>query len=107
MENAIVRLFGDSGVSIREFADRAGLKYSTAHDIVTGKAKMENIGAGAFVRIAGVLNTTADALMSGVDDSDDMEAELLALFRSMDENGRERLIEQAYFLASRHQDGAR
>ena len=30
------------------------------------------------------------------------EAELLALFRSMDESGRERLIEQAAFLAKRH-----
>ena len=95
MDNTIVKLFCDSGMSIREFATRADLKYSTAHDIVTGKANPENIGAGAFVRIAKVLGTTADALAFGVigdDEKSPEESELLDLFRSMNAHGREQLM---------------
>ena len=97
MENLIIKLFNESGMSIKEFATRADLKYSTAHDIVSGKANIENIGAGAFVRIAHVLNTTADALIGGqspVDDDVELpdESELIALFRSMNARGREQLM---------------
>lgn len=108
MRNLIVELFNDSGMSIREFANRAELKYSTAHDIVTGKANIENIGAGAFVRIAKVLGTSADALITGcvnyavVELSTPQEQQLLDYWNSMDAQGRERLLEQAAFLAERH-----
>ena len=105
MKNVIVDLFDRSGMSIREFATAADLKYSTAHDIVTGKANIENIGAGAFVRIARVFGTTADALISGMERRQmptDAEQHLLALFRSMDVNGRAALMEQAEFLSARH-----
>ena len=94
MCNPIVGLFEESGMSVREFATRADLKYSTAHDIVTGKANPENIGAGAFVRIAKTLGTTADALYSGIEETpaDEGETELVDLYYSMDAHGREQLL---------------
>lgn len=110
MENTIIKLFKESGMSVREFATKADLKYSTAHDIVTGKANIENVGAGAFVRIAHVLGTTADALLGAEVDRKEKpsalltasEKMLLSLYRSMDPVGRASLIEQAEFLSARH-----
>ena len=95
MENLITKLFDESGMSIREFATRADLKYSTAHDIVTGKANPENIGASAFIRIAKVFGTTADALISGVIETpyeNPDERELLQIFQQLNPYGREQLM---------------
>jgi len=104
MGNPIMRLFEESGMSVQEFASAADLKYSTAYDIVHGKANMENIGAGAFVRIARVFNTTADALLSSADvDSDGLwpdERELLSLYRKMEQSEQSLLIEVAQRFSS-------
>ena len=103
MNNAIVDRFLKSGLSVREFADKADLKYSTAHDIVKGKANIEKIGAGAFVRISHVLGTTADDLLNecmGVSSlgkvqvSED-EHELLTLYRSMSEDEKSLILDTA------------
>ena len=100
MSNIVVEMFDASGMTIAEFARRADLKYSTAHDIVTGKANIENVGIGAFVRIARVFNTTADALMDDickeeVDEAEtltDDERELLHAMRSMSTEGQRQLM---------------
>ena len=96
MRNAIVKLFEESGMSIKEFASKADLKYSTAHDIVTGKANIENIGAGAFVRIARVFNTTADALLGSAELSlTPDEEELINVYRQMEPWERELVLDHA------------
>jgi transcriptional regulator with XRE-family HTH domain len=99
MRNAIVELFEESGMSVREFATAADLKYSTAHDIVTGKANWENIGAGAFIRIAHVFNTTADALFDGMENDlaslTASERELVSLYRNMQPEQKTLLMDNA------------
>lgn len=99
MNNPVVELFNESGMTIREFSEKAGLKYGTARDIVKGVANIENVGAGAFVRIAKTLGTTADALMGATKDSvlplSPAELELLSLFRRMGARERELLIDNA------------
>ena len=105
MSNPVVQLFNDSGMSIREFATKADLKYSTAHDIVTGKANIENIGAGAFVRIARVFNTTADALISASDLTDSSasltpdERTLVDAFRNVKPWAKDMILAQAKALS--------
>ena len=66
MATVISELFDESGMSVQAFADKAGLKYGTAYDIAKGVSKVENIGAGAFVRIAHVFGKTADELLSDI-----------------------------------------
>ena len=66
MGTVISELFEESGMSVQAFADKAGLKYGTAYDIAKGVSKVENIGAGAFVRIAHVFGKTADELLSDI-----------------------------------------
>ena len=98
MDNLIVAMFNDSGMSIQEFANRAELKYSTAHDIVKGKTNVDNIGAGAFVRIAHALGTTADALAgcsvtySVVSFDSDEKAELNGIYDSLSPEGKKQLM---------------
>lgn len=94
MDNVIVKMFKESGMSIREFADAAGLKYSTAHDIVSGKSNIENIGVGAFIRIAHAFGTTADALANGVGDASITpdEQRLLDAFRKMEPDRRQLVL---------------
>lgn len=98
MGTVISELFEESGMTVQDFANRAGLKYGTAYDIAKGVSKVENIGAGAFVRIAHVFGLTADDLIGSSQDLvqdagsdsilDDEERELINLFRSADEEGR-------------------
>ena len=105
MDNLIVKMFDESGMSIQEFANRAGLKYTTAHDIVTGKANPENIGTRTFKKIANVFNTTMDALSANMVDESQPPAQppaltpdeerLLELFRSMDKSDRAVLFQTA------------
>lgn len=106
MGNVIVELFNKSDMSIREFADAAGLKYSTAHDIVCGKANIENIGAGAFVRIAHVFGTTADALLSGLERQSAQlspdEQKLVDAYRSCSAQGKTEMLDMAAYIQSRH-----
>ena len=102
MDNAITKLFKESGMSIRDFATKAELKYSTAHDIVTGKANIENIGAGAFVRIARTLGTTADALLDSCSQSQnicDDEWELVSFYRRMMDEDKKSFMNMARTLA--------
>ena len=105
MSNLIVEKFEESGMSVSEFARRADLKYSTAHDIATGKANPENIGAGAFIRIAQVFGTTSDALSSAmfdfVEEKEDKDTsaddeELLSIFHRMDDGQQTALLAVAY-----------
>lgn len=95
MENKITELFTSSGMSIREFSDKTNIKYNTARDIVNGTTRIENIGAGAFVRIAHVFSMTADELLGLVDaksgEATD-EQEMIELYRSMSESQRSALL---------------
>ena len=92
MENEITRLFTTSGMSIREFSNKTGIKYNTARDIVNGVTKVENIGAGSFVKIAHVFDMSADELLSRatsttysiVDLDEANEQYLLELYRALD-----------------------
>ena len=104
-ENAITILFRASGMSIADFAAKSGLKYATAHDIISGKTNMENIGAGAFVRIAHALGTTADELLgSDVDETisaiKNDEAALLRYYRVSNSNGKAAILTTAEAIAN-------
>ena len=97
MGTVISELFDESGMSVQAFADAAGLKYGTAYDIARGVSKVENIGAGAFIRIAHVFGKTADELLSDipVDDADSYskdERELVDLFRKCDDYQRKSIL---------------
>ena len=103
--NAITALFKASGMSITDFAAKSGLKYATAHDIVSGKTKMENIGAGAFVRIAHALGTTADELLRGDVEATksalkDDEAALLRYYRVSSSKGKAAILTAAEAIAN-------
>jgi len=99
MENKITELFTNSGMSIREFSDKTNIKYNTARDIVNGTTRIENIGAGAFVRIAHVFNMTADELLGIVDvkgnEATD-EQKIIDLYRSMTDSQRSALLAIAH-----------
>lgn len=93
MGTVISELFDESGMSVQAFADKAGLKYGTAYDIAKGVSKVENIGAGAFVRIAHVFGKTADELLSDIPaepffDLSPDEKKLLDAYRKCSEGNR-------------------
>ena len=95
MSNVIIDLFNASGMSVAEFARRADLKYSTAHDIVSGKSEIGNIGVGAFIRIARVFNTTADALAEDIETQPKQREtvdELVRIFESITPEGQLQLL---------------
>ena len=99
MGTVISELFEESGMSVQAFADKAQLKYGTAYDIAKGISKVENIGAGAFVRIAHVFGMTADELIDGVPDPEqsltDDEQELLEVYRQVEPWERELILSHA------------
>ena len=100
MGTVISELFDESGMSVQAFADKAGLKYGTAYDIARGISKVENIGAGAFVRIAHVFGKTADELFSDmpIDNSICLtpdEQELVGLYRGIPDFGRRAVMNLA------------
>ena len=101
MGTVISELFEESGMSVQAFADKTGLKYGTAYDIAKGVSKVENIGAGAFVRIAHAFGMTADELIGdrlddGVDsDLTEDETELVSMFRDMTGEKRDVLLKVA------------
>ena len=94
MGTVISELFDESGMSVQAFADKAGLKYGTAYDIAKGVSKVENIGAGAFVRIAHVFGKTADELLSDMPNHDIQqnlsagEQALLEMYRKCNDVGK-------------------
>lgn len=102
MSTVISELFEESGMTVQAFADKTGLKYGTAYDIAKGVSKVENIGAGAFVRIAHVFGMTADDLLGDTlehakdVDSElvltDDERELIETMRSTDEQGKQAIM---------------
>ena len=101
MGTVISELFDESGMSVQAFADKAGLKYGTAYDIAKGISKVENIGAGAFVRIAHVFGKTADELLSDIPqpepslDISPEEQELVDLYRGTADFGRRAVMNLA------------
>lgn len=101
MGTVISELFEESGMSVQAFADKAGLKYGTAYDIAKGVSKVENIGAGAFVRIAHVFGKTADELLSDIPNRNEEstlssdESLLVKYYREMDSFSKEFLLKKA------------
>jgi len=101
MSTVISELFDESGMSVQAFADKAGLKYGTAYDIAKGVSKVENIGAGAFVRIARVFGKTADELLSDIppeclhENLSSDEQELLDAYRGTTDFGRHMIMKTA------------
>lgn len=84
MYNPFPRLFDESGMSVREFSESAGLKYGTAYDIVKGRTNIDTVSVDVFIKAAHAFCLTADELLEMAEEQslDPAEAELLRLYRS-------------------------
>ena len=97
--------------SVPKMAEAVGIAPTTIYHALdrgienTRTETLRRILDSLFDDYAFFLASTSKSKDSQLENTD--EVELLILFRSMDADGRERLMEQAHFLASRHQGGAR
>ena len=98
MGTVISELFDESGMTVKEFSQKTGLKYGTAYDIARGVSKIENIGAGAFVRIAHVFGKTADELFDDIPfeepplELSQEEHDLVMAYRAMNEKYKDLIL---------------
>ena len=97
----LVKLMKEKNVSQARICKATGIASSAMSHYVRGETEPSFTKVVAIARALGVA-TDALAGKQPKMSVDTVEAELLALYRSMDSDGRERLMEQAQFLASRH-----
>ena len=97
------------GTNLKQIAEKCNVPPSTLYAISRGDTNFDNIGISLFMKIADALGMQPEELYgrepeqvtkNGYENSE--EYELLRIFRQMNAQGRERLLEQAAFLAERH-----
>lgn len=97
----LVKLMKEKNVSQAQICKATGIASSAMSHYVRGETEPSFTKVVAIARALGVpTDALAGKEQKTITTAD--EAELLALYRSMDSDGRERLMEQAQFLASRH-----
>ena len=99
----IRKLRESAGMSQEQLAAAIGKTRSAVSQYESGKIVPR---MGVVEDIAHIFRVSKSAILEETSKDNEalssIESELLALFRSMDTSGRERLMEQAEFLAARH-----
>lgn len=90
------------GIIAKDLADRSGVNKSSISQYVNGSHAPSNISAGKMAEVLGV----DPAWLMGFDFTpasehlSDMEARLLAYYRTLNQSGREKLIDNAADIAA-------
>lgn len=95
-ETMLSGLLKERNMTIRQFADAAGVPYATLYDVVIGKRELGNMSARHVAAIARALNTSIDGLLQNKPpELSAAESELIAAFRSLSPIGRRVLLNVA------------
>ena len=91
--------------NLSAFSRQSGVPYGTLYDIVNGNANIDKVGIGHFMKIARCLGMTADELYYGVAPEpptypDHRQVVLNDCFDTLNDKGRERLVDEAEMLAN-------
>lgn len=100
IQNAIIQAMNARHMSQAELARRSGVSKSSLSRYIGG----DDIPASKLASIANALSVSIDELL-GIKSTaylDAKEYNLLTLYRSMNAEGRARLMEQAEFFVTRH-----
>ena len=96
------------GTNIRQLAEKCGVPASTLYSISRGDTNLDNVGVDLFLKIARGLDVSSEELYSLVKKSveyaivemdpvdqfhlNDMEHELLEIYRSLNSDGKNHLL---------------
>ena len=104
MTNRIQDLFAERKIKVAAFARENDIATSTLYTIINGTTQFEKIAISTFIKIAHGLGMTAEELYYGTPPpaptySDARQVALNGYYESMNEKGKDTLVESAHLMA--------
>ena len=98
------------GTNLKQVAEKCGIPPTTLYSISRGDTNFDNMGIGTAMKVADALGITVEELYTGEKFAPNAPAAALApgerqlvdAYRAMSDEGRDKLLDYAAYLQSRH-----
>jgi hypothetical protein len=97
MREKLLKWLEENGIRPATFARDNDLKYTTVDDIIKGRTNEDKVGVATAMRIAEGMETTVEELY-GKAAPPRQDNQIIRLYYTLNEEGREKLLEQADLL---------